>query len=252
MIDSHCHLDFPIFDVDRSEVMARAVSQGIQRFVVPGVARLQWTRLLELAKHYPQWYLAFGLHPYFTQEHVPADLMHLHEHLKAHPTALVGEIGLDVTCENWPLQQLLFQGQLDLASAFHRPIILHHRKSQDIMYPLVKNAVSRGCPGGVLHAFSGSYEQAMRWHALGFALGIGGTITYERARKTRDAVARVPLSALVLETDSPDMPVAGHQGERNEPVHVKQVLEALLALRPEAADQVIQQITCNTRRLLRC
>ncbi|RUO19697.1 TatD family deoxyribonuclease [Aliidiomarina iranensis] len=237
LTDSHCHLDFPAFDADREEVMARAVAAGVERFLVLGVTAKQWPRLAVMAASFSRWRVAYGLHPYFLAERVIGgepelsdfanDLALLPEFLQKDALA-VGEIGLDATRPLFDLQLALFEKQLSIAADMNLPVILHHRKTLDTMLPMVKKA---GVRGGIVHAFSGSYQQAMQWVDAGFRLGVGGVITYERARKTRDAIARVPLNALVLETDSPDMPLSGQQGQRNEPANIARIALTLQQLR---------------------
>jgi len=230
LYDTHCHIDFKAFDDDREQVVKSAFEAGVERFMVPGVSAEQWPRLQQRVEQFSSWRFALGLHPWFIQQHNRHQLKELeqalsnqHERLRA-----VGEIGLDATCENSDLQRELFIEQLKLAKQFRLPAIIHHRKTLETTHPLVKQY---GPESGVIHAFSGSYEQAMKFVDCGYKLGVGGVITYTRAQKTRQAIARVPLSALVLETDSPDMPVCGYQGERNEPARVAKVLEVLADLR---------------------
>lgn len=227
--DSHCHLDFPVFDEDRDAVLQRARDAGICRFLVPGVTRKSWPGLLALATQYSSWHFALGLHPYFIEQHEHSDIQALEHEIDKIDSSLsarffgIGEIGLDATCADLTKQKRLLQAQLQMAGDRNLPVILHHRKTLDIMVPMVKQA---GVTHGIVHAFSGSLQQAEQWIDLGFKLGVGGVITYERAKKTRHAIANVPESAIVFETDSPDMPVSGYQGKRNEPARMKHVLAA--------------------------
>lgn len=237
LTDSHCHLDFPIFDADREAVLARAQAAGVERFFVMGISAAQWPRLFALAQQYSSWRMAFGLHPYFLRDRVQnreptfADFA---DDLALLPTFLeksalaVGEIGLDAAQPLFELQVELFKKQLNIAADVNLPVILHHRKTLDKMLPMVKKA---GVSSGIVHAFSGSYQQAMQWVDAGFRIGVGGVITYPRAQKTRAAIAKVPLESLVLETDSPDMPLFGQQGQRNEPADIAKIAHALLLLR---------------------
>ena len=225
--DSHCHLDFADFDGDRDAMLARAQAAGVNRFLVPGVRQAAWARQFELGSHYASWRLACGLHPYFTAEHQRADLDELPQWLEQGALA-VGEIGLDGTVDDFDKQLHFFQAQLSIAAALKLPVILHHRKSLDVMHKLVRES---GVRDGIVHAFSGSYEQAQQWLGLGFRLGVGGVVTYPRAQKTRAELARVPAAGLVLETDSPDMPLQGYQGQRNEPARIAEVFQSLCALR---------------------
>jgi len=248
-VDSHCHLDFPEFDHDRDVVVNAAEKAGVIGFVVPGVTRAQWPRLKQLAVEYKHWQLAFGLHPYFIAEHVPADLMHLERLLRETPYAAVGETGLDASCGQPALQLYLLRAQLKLAAELQRPVILHHRKTLDILLEEVKLTQKKKALLGVVHAFSGSIEQANAWAEIGFKLGVGGVITYSRANKTRAAIRQASLTSLVLETDSPDMPLKGFQGQRNEPARVRLVFEALCELRCESPAEVAAQLLKNTQSI---
>ncbi|RUO43793.1 TatD family deoxyribonuclease [Aliidiomarina taiwanensis] len=249
LFDSHCHLDFDTFTPDRAQVITHARQQGVKGFVVPGVTRRQWPQLVQLAQQYRTCSVAFGLHPYFINEHVPADLMHLERMLRDNPKASVGEIGLDAYCPHPAVQLHLLREQLVLAVAEKRPVILHHRKTMHLLLREIKQAQQKGPLLGVLHAFSGSVEQANEWASIGFKLGVGGVITYPRAQKTRQAIAAAPLRSLVLETDSPDMPVAGYQGQRNEPARITEVFAALCALRTESPATIAQQLLINTQQV---
>ena len=241
LFDTHCHLDFEVFDADREQVLQRAYQKGVRHIWIPGTTiytpRIELTECAGVRVHY-----AVGLHPYFIHEHRVEHLERLEQKLVENPRLWVGEIGLDRACDEWSKQCNFFVAQLRLAERYQRPLILHHRKSQSDLLGYLNQHLSSRPVQGILHAFSGSYEQACSWIEKGFKLGVGGTITYERARKTRDAIRRVPLSALVLETDAPDMPLAGHQGQRNEPAYCAEVLTALQTLRCEPADVIANQL----------
>lgn len=249
--DTHCHLDFAVFDEDREEVLKRAQQAGVRHILVPGTqqgnpASAALTRGSQIQLH-----RAVGLHPYFIQKHEPEHLEKVEEQLEQNQHLLVGEIGLDRTCSAWDQQCELFEQQVKLAARYQRPLILHHRKSQsDLLGILAPYLDDLPTCKGVLHAFSGSEQQAQDWTSKGFLLGVGGTITYERARKTRHAIAQVPLASLVLETDAPDMPLAGRQGKRNEPCHVANVVDALLELRSESRTTVVRALWENSQKLI--
>ncbi|RUO26234.1 TatD family deoxyribonuclease [Aliidiomarina minuta] len=248
LIDSHCHLDFAAFDEDRAEMLMRAHQVGVTHFVVPGVTQKQWPRLRELQKRYQNWHIAFGLHPYFIEQHEENHLEMLSQQLHEGGAVAVGEIGLDATCPDISKQKELLKAQLKLAAEFELPVILHHRKTLDEMLKMVKQA---GIEHGVVHAFSGSQQQAEHWIEQGFKLGVGGVITYDRANKTRTTISKVPLQSLLLETDSPDMPMCGKQGERNEPAYITRALDALYELREEPRDQVRAALWQNTLQLFK-
>lgn len=250
LFDTHCHLNFAEFDEDRGAVIERAVAAGVTAILIPGTQRMQPP--FPAAVSTIQFHYGFGLHPYFINQHDVTDLAWLETQLSEHPRAFVGEIGLDKTCADYPLQQQLFKAQVELAVQYQRPLILHHRKSQPDLLQLLRPSLSQlGAHPGVLHAFSGSYEQAMDWVDAGFKLGVGGVITYPRAMKTRAAIARVPSSALVLETDAPAMPLNGSQGQRNEPSQIPRVLEELARLRDCDTAELSEILWHNSQALLR-
>jgi TatD DNase family protein len=252
MIDSHCHLDFSQFDHDRDQVLVRAQQAGVSKIIVPGVQASQWTPLVALCQHNPMLEFALGIHPYFIKHAKQADLQRLKQALvdNAGVTLAVGEIGLDFHLADRELttkQQYFFEAQLALASEYQLPVILHHRQSHNQIIQTLK--FSQFQYGGVLHAFSGSYEQAKTYIDMGFKLGIGGTITYPRAVKTRDTVKRLDLHDLVLETDAPDMPIYGRQGKRNSPEFLPEIAQQLALLTANSYELVLS-CTADATRLL--
>ncbi|WP_258241197.1 TatD family hydrolase [Pseudidiomarina homiensis] len=251
LFDTHCHLDFEVFDADREEVLHRAEQVGVQHILVPGTRRMEhFSPCFERGSHV-QLHRAVGLHPYFITQHQTQDLNWVAKQLQHDKRLLVGEIGLDRTCPEWQKQCDLFEQQVQLAVRYRRPLILHHRKSQsDLLGLLTPYLAELPQCKGVLHAFSGSSQQAYDWIAKGFKLGVGGTITYARAAKTRAAIAEVPLSGLVLETDAPDMPLAGHQGRRNEPSRLADIFAALTELRQESASELRRKLWENSLELI--
>ncbi|MGM0430198.1 MAG: TatD family hydrolase [Pseudomonadota bacterium] len=247
LYDTHCHLDFQAFDNDREQVLENAKEVNVERFMVPGVSAEQWPRLQQLAEQFSSWRFALGLHPWFIGKHSLNQIDELEKALDKPKERLlaVGEIGLDATCGDSELQRKLFIEQLKLARQYRLPTIIHHRKTLETTHPLLKQY---GSESGVIHAFSGSYQQAMKFVDCGYKLGVGGVITYTRAKKTREAIAKVPVSALVLETDSPDMPVCGYQGQRNEPARIAKVLDVLVDLRSmskESLSETLWQNSCE-------
>ena len=252
MIDSHCHLDFKQFDADRTELLKQAQALGIAKILIPGTQACAWPKQIQLCSENSQLEYALGLHPYFLAEYQPEHLTALRDLLEAHQqdVVAVGEIGLDFAIkQDRHVQRGGFEQQLSLASEFGLPVILHQRKSHHEMIRLLKKHKFKS--GGVVHGFSGSYQQAMDYVELDFKLGIGGTITYPRAKKTIDAISKVPLSSLLLETDAPDMPVCGQQGHRNSPLNLVHILESLTTIRPESRAELEQATDLNFAALFR-
>jgi len=248
LYDSHCHLDAPGFDPDRVQVLARAQAAGVGRQLVPAVCRQAWPAIKRLCADHPGLKPAYGLHPMFLDRHRPEDLEELEGWLAAERPAAVGECGLDFFVEGLDpeRQRFFFDRQLRLARQFDLPLVLHARRAVDEVIASLRRI---GGLRGVVHSWSGSEEQARQLFALGFHLGIGGPVTYERARRLRRTVAGMPLQYLLLETDAPDQPDAWHRGERNEPARLPLVLEAVAALRGQSPQDVAEATTANAERL---
>ncbi len=251
LIDTHCHIDVGEFDADRDQVLARSRAAGVNRMVVPAVDRAGWDGLLDLCAHEPGLYPALGLHPMYMDRHTARDMEMLGERVGTAPVVAVGEIGLDFFVENprRERQLELFEMQLRIAADASLPVILHVRKAHDpVLAALRRNPVAAG---GIAHAYNGSLEQAQQYIDLGFKLGFGGMLTYERSNRLRRLASELPLSALVLETDAPDLTVASHHGERNSPEYLPECLQALAEVRNENPEHVAQQTTANAVAVLR-
>ncbi|MFC3031928.1 TatD family hydrolase [Pseudoalteromonas fenneropenaei] len=246
LIDTHCHLDFAEFNADLSTQLNLATLQGVSAWVVPGVTLKQSEQLLTFKQQHANVGIAFGLHPYFLALHDDSHMTQLATLARTERANIVaiGECGIDANIVDIPRQQDLFAAHIRLANELALPLIVHHRQSHHLLAAVFKQHPPQF--GGVIHAFSGSMQQAEAYLKLGFKLGIGGTISYPRAVKTRTVVAALPLSALVLETDAPAMPLAGFQGQRNSPVQLRLVFEQLCALRNESAHEIAQALSCNT------
>jgi TatD DNase family protein len=249
LIDSHCHLDFPEFDADRDQVLARARAAGVKGFVNPGTTRQGWGRLLEIAASTPGIHPALGLHPWFMEQHCPRDLKTLAELAAREPIVAIGEIGLDFQLpgHDAEAQLALCKAQLHLARELDLPVILHVRKAHDAMLGLLRKS---GVEGGICHAFNGSLQQAEQYMKRGFLFGFGGMLTYPNAHRLQRLARELPLDHLVLETDAPNMSGARHRGQRNSPEYLLEVLEALAGIRPESATTIARQTTTNLQRLL--
>ncbi|WP_108444241.1 TatD family hydrolase [Halomonas denitrificans] len=248
LIDAHCHLDFPDFDADREAVFERARAVGVTHFVVPGTTRRHWGRVLALGKREDVG-VCLGLHPYFMDEHAPDDVEALAQWVEEHPELVaIGECGIDARFdETLDAQWRLFDAQLRLAKEKALPVVIHCVQANDRVAKRLRQLALPA--GGLIHSFAGSPEQAKRFLDLGFTLGLGGATTFERARRVHRAVASLPDDGYVLETDSPDMPLAGHQGERNEPARVAEVCRRVAELRGQSEERVAAASTATARRL---
>ncbi|QIK38157.1 TatD family hydrolase [Caldichromatium japonicum] len=255
LIDTHCHLDVSEFDPDRAEVLARTRAASVGALVIPGIAAASWEALLACCAaaptEGPRLYPALGLHPFYLDGHRAADLGYLESLLAAHRLVAIGEIGLDRYVDGLDLDRQIwfFKRQLAIARAAGLPVILHVRKAhEEVLTSLRYEPVPAG---GIVHAFNGSLEQGRRYLDLGFRLGFGGMLTFARSSRLRRLALELPLAAIVLETDAPDLTVASHRGERNSPEYLPEVLAALAELRELAPDTAAAQTTANACAVLR-
>jgi TatD DNase family protein len=248
LIDSHCHLDAPEFDADRDAVIARARSAGVVAQVIPAVDASGWPKLSALCASHEGLHPAYGLHPMYLAEHREEHIAALRELLSTERAVAVGECGLDfhVPGLDETRQRFFFDEQLKIARDFDLPVILHARKAVDAVISSVRHI---GGLRGVVHSFSGSEQQAEQLWKLGFYLGIGGPVTYERAQRLRRTVAAMPIEFLLLETDAPDQPDAMHRGERNEPARLTVVRDCIVELRQMSPDALAVATSRNAARL---
>jgi TatD DNase family protein len=249
LIDTHCHLDVAEFDPDRDAVLDRARAAGVVGLVIPAIHRAAWPWLLEYCASGPGLYAALGLHPVYLDQHRDDDIQALEAAIEQRRPLALGEIGLDYFLRELDRhrQQALFEAQLQIARAADLPVLLHVRRAHEPVLAALKRIRVRG---GIAHAFSGGIEEARRYIDLGFKLGFGGMLTFERSTKLRRLAAELPVEALVLETDAPDLTVAAHRGERNSPEYLPDVLAALAEVRQVDPAELAAVTTENARAVL--
>lgn len=262
-IDTHCHLDAGEFAGDVDQVRAAARELGVQHCVLPAVERSNWDAVRVLAHRHGDSY-ALGIHPLYTPRAADDDLEHLAQALEAwrdDPRLVaVGEIGLDgfVPGLDPERQRRFYRGQLQLARRFDLPVILHVRRSADLLLQGLRALPVRG---GIAHAFNGSLQQAHAFVALGFKLGFGGAMTYDRALQLRRLAAELPLDSLVLETDAPDIPphwlyvtaeqrAAGVSPSRNAPDQLPRIAGVIAQLRGIGVELLARATTANACAVL--
>jgi TatD DNase family protein len=250
LIDTHCHLDLDLFDTDRHEVLVESRESGVAAFIVPGVYRSRWQNILRLCQDETDLFPALGLHPMYMDCHSPADLHELERHAASRNLVALGEIGLDfyIHDPDHRKQHTLLEKQLDIAAKHQLPILLHVRKAHDRVQALLRRKQFRH--GGIVHAYSGSLQQAEHYTRLGFKIGVGGTITYDRATRIRHIAATLPLDTLVLETDAPDIPPAQYHNSRNSPQYLPLILNSLADIRNQSRAAVAGATTANARHIL--
>jgi TatD DNase family protein len=256
-IDTHCHLDAAEFDADRDAVLHAAVAVGVTQLVLPAVAPSNFDSVRRLAHAHGLAY-ALGTHPLYVPPKAEGELVALADALLAHRhdprLVAVGEIGLDhfVPGLDRERQAEVYTRQLQLARMAGLPVILHVRRSAD---DLLKGLRRHPVAGGIAHAFNGSVQQAHEFIALGFKLGFGGAMTFERALNIRALAAKLPAEAIVLETDAPDIPPqwlyrtaaqrAAGQTSRNAPAELPRMAQTLADLRGWTLDETASITTAN-------
>ena len=255
LIDSHCHLDAREFEADRALVIQAAIDLDVGVMVVPAVDKANFETVITLAEQYPNCVYALGIHPMYINH---STIDHLHD-LAAlveirmssdKPPVAIGEIGLDFFAEGFDRekQEYFFSEQLKLAKKFDLPVILHVRRSVDDVLKFLRRMK---LTGGIAHAFNGSSQQANEFIKLGFKLGFGGAMTYSRALNIRQLASSLPLQAIVLETDSPDIPPEwlGNRG-RNSPAELPKIAQVLADLRAVELSEIVLQTRLNAIQAL--
>ncbi len=261
-IDTHCHLDASEFDADRDAVIRRAAAAGVGQIVLPAVAPNNFDTVRELA-HAHGFVYALGIHPLYVERAGPEALSALRAALAAQHAdprlVAVGEIGLDhfVPGLDPALQLRCYVAQLELAREFELPVVLHVRRSADTLLKQLRQIRVRG---GIAHAFNGSEQQALAFVELGFKLGFGGALTFERALQIRRLAASLPLECIVLETDAPDIPPqwlyrtaeqrAAGERSRNEPGELPRIAAQFAQLRGLSVADLAQATCANALHAL--
>lgn len=250
LIDSHCHLDAPAFDKDRQEIIAEAQSAGVKAIIIPAVDIHNFDAVADVAHQFNGGFYALGIHPMFVRDSKLEDLTHLS---KAVEQALddprfvgIGEIGLDFFVKEIAegaerkKQEHFFNEQLKIAQRFNLPVTIHVRRSQDIILKYLRRYQD---VKGIAHAFNGSKQQADTFIELGYLLGMGGMITYDRSKQIRRHAKQYDLAHYALETDAPDMAPSwlASRRARNTPKEIAKFAETLSELRGENVERVKKQ-----------
>lgn len=249
LIDTHCHLDAGEFDADRDAVYGRARAAGVTVQVVPAVSAANCAEVAAVCRRYAGCQPAWGMHPMYIGAHRKEHLEALRRRVAAERPVAIGEIGLDLFVQglDYAVQEYFYVEQLKIAREHDLPVLLHCRRAVD---PILKHLRRVRPPGGIAHAFSGSRQQADEFLRLGFRLGFGGAFTWSRATRLRALAAELPLEAIVLETDSPDIPPAWLGRARNEPAELAGIAAALAELRNIPPAEVARATASNARAVL--
>jgi TatD DNase family protein len=256
-VDTHCHLDAYEFGDESPLIAADCAAKGVSMIVIPAVVVANFAKVAALGGAHPNCSYALGIHPMYVAHAETADLTALRA---AIPAALadphfvaIGEIGLDYfipALKEGALrdkQEFFYVEQLKIARDFDLPVLLHVRRSQDAILKQLRRFKLRG---GIAHAFNGSPQQAQTFIDLGFKLGFGGAMTFTRALQIRRLATELPLSALVLETDAPDMSPSWLHPARNSPQQLPAIGAMLAELRASMPSAIAQATCANALAVL--
>jgi len=248
LIDTHCHLDCEPLYTQLDQMLCCARKSGIGGFVVPGVHPDNWPRILQLAAQQPDLHAALGIHPMHVLKADSQCLSRLEE-LAKHCVA-IGEIGIDPDFDPPPdVQVTVFRSQLQIAARLGLPVIIHCRSKFQMTLQIMKEEAIQHV-GGIMHAFSGSREMALEFIRLGFCISFSGSLTWPGSKRLRKLACQLPLDAVVLETDAPNMAPQTYKGQINQPTWLMDVFLELCALRSESPGQIANATLANTLRVL--
>lgn len=249
LIDTHIHLDALAFEADRAALIEAARSAGVGGFVVPATGVGNFDAVAALSRKHDAVWHAYGIHPLYLDQAGSEDLALLDQRLAQGDAVAVGEIGLDLHPPHagFGRQLHFFEAQLQLARRHGLPVIVHARHAVEaVLQALRRHPVA----GGIIHAFNGSLQQAAALHALGFRLGFGGTMSYAGSTRIRRLATELPLTAIVLETDAPDMAPVWARGQRNLPANLPRLAVLLAELRGLPLEELADATTRNARAAL--
>ena len=266
LFDTHTHFDVADFDHDRQHLAVQAKQVGVEALVLIGFIESRFDELIQTHQQLQDWenvpqsYLAPGLHPFYIEQHQQAYLQRLEQVLKQHDCVAVGEIGLDTFLKQhkrpdaFAKQQHYFNAQLELATHYQKPVLLHIRKAHAEALAILK--AQKFKLGGIAHAFSGGVEEAKALVKLGFKIGVTGQITNPNAKKLHQVVQAIGAERLVIETDCPDMTplccqTSTEHRTRNTPVNLPYVLDSLAQTLGQPQDQLAEQLWQNSLAALR-
>jgi TatD DNase family protein len=256
LVDSHCHVAEPQFDLDREAVLARAAASGVTAVVCVGatgpIERNGPTLALAGRREPLDIFATVGIHPHDAQTADDAAFDTLARFAMAPGVVGVGETGLDFHYDHSPreAQRATFARTIALARTLSLPLVVHVREAHAEAVDLLRTE-GAGCVAGVIHCFTGDRDDAFRYLDLGFDVSVSGIVTFRNADALRDAVRHVPLANLLVETDAPYLAPIPHRGKRNEPAWVRVVAEAVAMLRGESYEALAAATAANAARLFR-
>lgn len=247
--ESHAHYDDKRFDKDREKLLKQLLPEsGVETVINIGADMNSSYKSVKLAEKYSYFYAAVGVHPHDAASMSDSDLETLHALSNHRKVVAIGEIGLDFYYDNSPrnLQRFWFQKQLSLAKETNLPVVIHSREAAQECFNIIK---SSGVRRGVIHCYSGSAQMALDYIKMGFYIGIGGTLTYQNAKKTVEVVEAIPLEKILLETDSPYLSPVPKRGERNDSRNLVYVAEKIADIKKISHSQVTDITKENANNL---
>jgi TatD DNase family protein len=249
LIDTHTHLYLPQFNSDRAEMIGRARAFGISRFYMPGIDTTVWDSLMQTHAQFPECLPMPGLHPCSVKGDYKTELDFVEECLAKGPWPALGEIGLDFYWDKTFTEEQYeaFRIQIEWALEYKLPIVIHTRNAMPETIAVVNEYKGRGLRG-IFHCFTDSYDRACQIIDAGFLLGIGGVVTYKNSGLA-EALSKVPLEHLVLETDSPYLTPVPFRGKRNESSYLQYVVQKLSEVYGLSAEEIATVTSANAQRL---
>ncbi|MES2545579.1 MAG: TatD family hydrolase [Bacteroidota bacterium] len=248
--DTHTHLYSSEFDEDRTEMMQRAINNGVSRFFVPAIDSTYTQKMYDLEQQYPEnVFLMIGLHPCYVKENYEAELQHVENELSKRKFLAIGEIGIDLYWDKTTLdiQKIAFRRQIQLAKKHKLPINIHCREAFDEIFEVLESEKSEEL-FGIFHCFSGTYEQALQAISYNMKLGIGGVVTFKNG-KVDQFLHKIDLQHIVLETDSPYLAPVPFRGKRNESSYLVNVIEKLAIIYDKTPEKIAICTTENSKAI---
>ena len=252
IFDTHAHYDDKQFDQDREELLASMKDNGIGTIVDVGSNMETSTWIVEAVTRYPMMYGAVGVHPSDTAELKESDIDTLKKYAAMDRILAIGEIGLDYYWDEpeRSIQKKWFERQLELAREVDLPVIIHSREAAKDTMDIMREAAKAGNTG-VIHCYSYAAPMAKEYISMGFFIGIGGVLTFKNARVIKEVASEIPLSSIVLETDSPYLAPVPYRGKRNNSMYLKEVVKQLAQIKQVSEETVITTTLANAKRLYR-
>ena len=246
MIDTHCHIYHEYYD-DISLLIDKIKLAGVLKIIVNGCDMKSNLEVLDLVNKYDIVYGAIGFHPTELIDNEEESINFLNDHINDNKIVAIGEIGLDYHYEdtNKERQQRLFKKQLEIASQFKKPVIVHSRDAIQDTYDIISNYTLTGS----IHAYSGSLEMAREFIKLGFCLGIGGVCTYKNAKNIQNVIENISLAYILLETDSPYLTPVPFRGQTNTPCNIPVIAKKVAEIKNVSVSEVANATTSNANRL---